>query len=219
MLEFTDSVKILHTGDRQQEITRVTKRIYIILNKLCNNKITINQIISPEYRHDITEAIQILNSHSYQHNYIHQGNVVDCGKSSMPRYKLIDFGSMRETPKNPEEKDYDKISIQLIIEELTTHVKALAAIKAKKDAEKAAKDDAEKAAKEAAAEAARKFEIIQKSYPELRKKYRFMVTNYISEYLHSVCTKAVVSSSYKSPEKGLNYHVPNGYPSATFEFE
>ncbi len=94
MLEFTGSVKILHTGDRQQEITRVTKRIYIILNKFCNNNLTREQKLSKKFNDEILDAINILNSHGYDHGDTHLGNVVDCGESSDPRYKLIDFGLM-----------------------------------------------------------------------------------------------------------------------------
>jgi hypothetical protein len=138
----------------------------------------------------------------------------------MPRYKLIDFGSMRKTSKNPTEKDYDITSIESLIEKQTTRAMTLADIKARADvadaAEKMAAD--EMAAKKF--ELQRKFEIIQKYYPELRKRYRFMVTHYISEYLNTMCLqKKSVRTSYISPEKSYSYHERVTYPSATFDFE
>ena len=70
------------------------------------------------------------------------------------------------------------------------------------------------------AELQKNFEIIQKSYPELIKRYRFMVTHYISEYLNTMCLqKKSVITSYTSPKEGDNYHEQVTYPTATFEFE
>ena len=238
MLDFTDSVKIVQKSNQI-----VTSRIYIILNKFCNNNLTREQKLSKKFNDEILDALKILNSHGYQHADPHLGNVVDCGEFSIPQYKLIDFGNMRKTCKDESSvSDISKfqntkrpLEDELYWENFYKQKGAAKAKAAEEAAAKAAAKAAEEAAAKAAEEAAkkraadeiaakkvelqRKFEIIQKSYPELRKKYRFMITNYISEYLHSVCPKAVVSSSYKSPEEGLNYHDPNGYPSATFEFE
>lgn len=95
MLDFTDNVKMVQKKD-QRLFNIDTNRIYIILNKFCNNKITKEQIISEKFKSDITIALEILNSHGYEHGDTHLGNVVDCGKSkpSEPQYKLIDFGLM-----------------------------------------------------------------------------------------------------------------------------
>ena len=93
MLDFTDNVKMVKKKD-EQLFNIDTNRIYIILNKFCNNKITKDQIISKKFESDITNALEILNSYGYEHGDPHLGNVVDCGESSDPRYKLIDFGLM-----------------------------------------------------------------------------------------------------------------------------
>lgn len=229
MLDFTDSVKIVQKSNQI-----VTKRIYIILNKFCNNDLTKEQKLSKKFNDEILHALKILNSHGYEHADSHLGNIVDCGESSIPQYKLIDFGNMRK-PYDGSVSDISKFIIAKQPLEDEKYLEDFYKERAAKAAEEAAAKAAAKAAEEAAAEAAKKrvadeiaakkaklqkkFEIINKYYFELRKMYRFMVTNYISEYLYSVCPKAVVSSSYKSQERGLNYHNPCGYPSATFEFE
>jgi hypothetical protein len=236
MLDFKDYVKIVQ---RSKQIF-VTKRIYIILNKFCNNNLTREQKLSEKFNDEILDALKILNSHGYQHADPHFGNVVDCGESSIPQYKLIDFGNMRITWKGKGSvSDISKfqntkrtLENEIYWENRDKQNQADKAKAAAKAAEEAAAEAAAKAAEEAAKKRAadeiaakkvelqRKFEIIQKYYPQLRKRFRFMITHYISEYLHSVCPKAVVaSSSYKFPEKGLNYRVPNGYPTATFKFE
>ena len=92
MLEFTDNVKILQSEGRKI----VTNQIYIILNKLCNSKITTDQIISEKFYIDITNALKILNGNGYEHGDIRFNNIVDCGNFSIPQYKLIDFGLMRK---------------------------------------------------------------------------------------------------------------------------
>ena len=92
VLEFTDSVKIV-----SRVSTRSINKIYIILNKFCNNKLSKEQILSEKFHDDIYEALMILTSHGYCHNDTKFDNIVDCGEDSNPRYKLIDFGNMRET--------------------------------------------------------------------------------------------------------------------------
>jgi len=93
MLDFTDNVKMVQKKD-ERLFNIDTNRIYIILNKFCNNKITKDQIISKKFESDITNALEILNLYGYEHGDPHLGNVVDCGESSEPQYKLIDFGLM-----------------------------------------------------------------------------------------------------------------------------
>ena len=92
VLEFTDSVKIV-----SRVSTRSINKIYIILNKFCNNNISKEQKLSEKFHDDIYEALMILSSHGYCHNDTKFDNIVDCGEDSNPRYKLIDFGNMRET--------------------------------------------------------------------------------------------------------------------------
>ena len=181
MLEFTDNVEIHNLDDKIP-----TKKIYIVLNKFCNNNLTSEQKLSKKFKDEILHALEILNSHGYIHADAHLGNVVDCGEDSNPQYKLIDFGNMKKTTK-------DTISDIGIFLSKVYDIEIL--------------------------NYERKFKIIKKYYRELRQRYRFMITNYISEYLHSVCPKAVVSSSYISPEKDDNYHERVAYPSATFVFE
>ena len=185
MLEFTNSVKILQIYNNQV----VNKRIYIILNKFCNNKLTREQKLSEQFTSEIHRALIILNSHGYMHGDPKLDNIVECKESSINQYKLIDFGFMRKISKG------NTFDIRLFYEHLLSEQEA------------------------AKVELQTKFKIIQKYYLELRKRFRFMITNYISEYLNSMCPKAVVSSSYKSPENGLNYRDHTGYPSATFDFE
>jgi serine/threonine protein kinase len=92
VLEFTDSVKIV-----SRVSTRSINKIYIILNKFCNNELSNEQKLSRQFHDEIYEALMILTSHGYCHNDTKFDNIVDCGKDSIPRYKLIDFGNMRET--------------------------------------------------------------------------------------------------------------------------
>jgi hypothetical protein len=114
MLEFTDNVQILRGGVNPPIFT---KRIYIILNKFCNNKITEGQIISEKFHHDITHALNVLNSHLYEHSDIDLGNLVDCGESSIPQYMAIDFGRMKKTSRI---STYDIHRIDSIIEKAQT---------------------------------------------------------------------------------------------------
>jgi hypothetical protein len=231
MLEFTNSVKIV---TKDKEI--VTSQIYIILNKFCNNIITDEDVTSDIFSREIHHALRILNSHEYLHGDLHLNNVVDCGEYSNPRYKLIDFGKMGK--KNPREEDYGKKSFDTEIAGLKHKLNsrnahnayinfmglapephsAATASETAHNLTQQQNDPKEKAANKASLQT--KFKIIHDFYPELRKMYRFMMTNYISEYLHSLCPKAVVvSSSYKSKEEGLNYRERLAYPSATFKFE
>ena len=182
MLEFTDYVEIHNLGDKIP-----TKKIYIVLNKFCNNNLTIEQKLSKKFNDEICHALEILNSHGYIHADAHLGNVVDCGEDSNPQYKLIDFGNMKKTTKD-------------ITSDIGIFLSKVYDIKI--------------------SNYERKFKIIEKYYPQLRKRFRFMITNYISEYLNSKCLKKKsVTTSYTSREEGSNYDQPVDYPSATFDFE
>ena len=115
VLEFTDNVEI----ERRSAITikRInTKRIYVVLNKFCNNEITIEQITSKKFHDEILGALEVLNSHGYGHADAHLGNVVDCGELSEPQYKLIDFGNMRPTMQYYKNAHSDKLFFEARIE-------------------------------------------------------------------------------------------------------
>ena len=119
VLEFKDNVQILKEG-RSGDIERIyTKRIYIILNKFCNNKITKEQKTSKQFHDEILGALEILNSHGYGHDDAHLGNVVDCGELSEPRYKLIDFGDMIRTEQYYKNAHSDKFFFEFRIKELS----------------------------------------------------------------------------------------------------
>ena len=61
-----------------------------------------------------------------------------------------------------------------------------------------------------------KFNTLEKYYPELRRRLRFMISDYISKYLYSNCPEAsYITVSYLT--KDSNYHGV-GFPSATFGF-
>ena len=105
MLNFTDNVKMVQKKD-ERLFNIDTNRIYIILNKFCNNNLTREQKLSKKFNDEILDAINILNSHGYEHGDAHLGNVVDCGESSDPRYKLIDFGLMDTTSSFTNDEKY-----------------------------------------------------------------------------------------------------------------
>lgn len=63
-----------------------------------------------------------------------------------------------------------------------------------------------------------KFKAIEKYYPELRKRIRFMISNYVSRYLQYMCPKSSVTVSYQINDWVSN-HSNVDYPSATIEFE
>jgi len=110
VLEFTDNVEIETERRSASKIKRIsTKRIYIILNKFCNNEITIEQITSEKFHDEILGALEVLNSHGYGHADTHLGNVVDCGELSEPQYMLIDFGNMRPTMQYYKNAHSDKL--------------------------------------------------------------------------------------------------------------
>ena len=235
MLEFTDNVEIHNRDDKIH-----TKKIYIILNKFCNSP-TIEQKLSKKFYDNIIDALEILDSHEYGHGDAHLNNVVDCGKDSNPQYKLIDFGMLTDFEYMKRERSYlpfsrhknNKTLFEAEINKLKIYFedwrkRSIASQPDKDPADFTAKayhDDLQQShaaylAASKKAELQKKFEIIQKSYPELIKRYRFMVTHYISEYLNMMCLqKKSVRTSYISPEKGDNYDEPVSYPSATFEFE
>lgn len=116
VLEFTDNVEIEKErfGSKIKRIS--TKRIYIILNKFCNNEMTIEQITSEKFHDEILGALEVLNSHGYGHADAHLGNVVDCGELSEPQYKLIDFGNMRPTMQYYKNAHSDKLFFEARIE-------------------------------------------------------------------------------------------------------
>ena len=66
-----------------------------------------------------------------------------------------------------------------------------------------------------------KFETIKSYYPNLFKKFRFMLSNFISEYLYSLCPEASVKISYEKEGRAHNFYYDGDYyyPSATFEFQ
>lgn len=63
-----------------------------------------------------------------------------------------------------------------------------------------------------------KFKAIEKYYPELRKKIRYMMSNYMSRFLYSVCPKSSVTVSYDQRDHDY-YRDSISYPAATIEFE
>ena len=62
-----------------------------------------------------------------------------------------------------------------------------------------------------------KFEKIESYYPHLVKRSRFMLSNFMSEYLYSLCPQASVKVSFEERAGGYRSNVV--YPSATFEFQ
>jgi hypothetical protein len=95
ILEFLDNVDILEKGFPLGSKRISTKKLYIVLNKFCNNEMTREQQLYPKFKGEILDALKILNSYGYRHADTHLKNVVDCGKSQ-PQYKLIDFGNMEK---------------------------------------------------------------------------------------------------------------------------
>ena len=63
-----------------------------------------------------------------------------------------------------------------------------------------------------------KFKLIDDYYPYLVSRFRFMISNFISEYLYSICPQASFKVSYRYKQQAGHYHNID-YPSATFEFE
>lgn len=112
VLEFADNIEIL----KKERIS--TKRCYVVLNKFCNNKLTIQQKTSKKFHDEILGALEILNSHGYGHADPHLDNVVDCGESSDPQYKLIDFGNMRKTLQYYKNAHSDKLFFESRLERL-----------------------------------------------------------------------------------------------------
>ena len=256
VLEFTDSVKIV-----SRVSTRSINKIYIILNKFCNNKLSKEQILSEKFHDDIYEALMILTSHGYCHNDTKFDNIVDCGEDSNPRYKLIDFGNMRETHlKIGERNGYEYFLEQIdsldleeegiggrwrkvledahatrklkdyeinaatfaaplirVADDAAKKGRKFAAAASKKERDIAAPDiDAAHAAamkiaheKVEAIDGETKLEVVKKYYPQLRGLLRYMIKNYMSNYMLSKCNISTVS--YKEEE--------GNYPSATFQFE
>ena len=63
-----------------------------------------------------------------------------------------------------------------------------------------------------------KFKLIDDYYPYLVSRFRFMISNFISKYLYSICPQASFKVSYEYKQQPGYYHNID-YPSATFEFE
>lgn len=63
-----------------------------------------------------------------------------------------------------------------------------------------------------------KFKVIDDYYPYLVSRFRFMMSNFMSEYLYSICPQASVKVSYQDKHY-KKYYRNVTYPSATFEFE
>jgi hypothetical protein len=63
-----------------------------------------------------------------------------------------------------------------------------------------------------------KFKILEDYYPQLRRRIRFMISNYMSKYLHSICPQASVDTSYKNQDQ-RSYYRGVEFPSVTFHFE
>ena len=63
-----------------------------------------------------------------------------------------------------------------------------------------------------------KFKVIDDYYPYLVSRFRFMMSNFMSEYLYSICPQASVKVSYQYQQENTYYRNVI-YPSATFEFE
>jgi hypothetical protein len=64
-----------------------------------------------------------------------------------------------------------------------------------------------------------KFKILEDYYPQLRRRIRFMISNFMSKYLHSICPQASVETSYKYHDDERSYYRGVEFPSVTFHFE
>ena len=215
VFEFTDGVTIesFHSSTRE--------KVYVILNKLCkdNDKISTEQKLSPNFHDDIYEALMILASHGFCHNDTHLNNIVDCGEDSKPRYKLIDFGLMTRTRCKIGTPDgYQRFLDKLdaldkgkgnryqttvnagILAELNAETFAADAMKTMKTAHEKVK----------AIDGEIKLEVVENYFPQLRRLLRYMISNYMSNYMLK-CNISGVTISYEGVE--------DNYPSATFHFE
>jgi len=64
ILEFLDNVDILEKGFFPLGSKRIsTKKLYIVLNKFCNNEMTREQQLDPKFKGEILDALKILNSY------------------------------------------------------------------------------------------------------------------------------------------------------------
>ena len=219
VFEFTDGVTIesYHSSTRE--------KVYVILNKLCKDKISTEQKLSPKFHDDIYEALMILASHGFCHNDTHLNNIVDCGEDSKPRYKLIDFGLMNRTRcKIGEPYGYQKFLKKL--DDLQNSGKEMDVGKGNRY--KTMVEDtgilSELNAESFAADAARaarekvkvidgeiKLEVVKNYFPQLRGLLHYMISNYMSNYMLK-CNISGVTISYEGVEDVK-------YPSATFHFE
>jgi hypothetical protein len=211
ILEFLDDVEILQQGWGGVTNRISIKTLYILLNKLCNNKMTIEQKLDPNFKSEILDALKILNSYGYHHADAHLENVVDCGSSSQPQYKLIDFGQMEKLSQQYYFSDEHAVTNQ---------------INEARKAEKKAAAEANAAAKaKAAAEAnpaqyaeyTTKFDKVKKDFHKLIKQFRSMVNAYMSEYFYSKCSQASMLTSSHENEYDPQIEYSN-FPQVTFTF-
>jgi hypothetical protein len=214
VFEFTDGVTIASYNSSTRR-----DKVYVILNKLCkdNDKISTEQKLSPKFHDDIHEALMILASHGFCHKDTHLNNIVDCGEDSKPRYKLIDFGLMDRTRCKIGTPD----GYQLFLKKLdvldkgkgnryqtTVNAGILAELNAETFAADAMKTAHEKVK---AIDGEIKLEVVKNYFPQLRGLLRYMISNYMSNYMLK-CNISGVTISYEGVEDVK-------YPSATFHFE
>jgi hypothetical protein len=227
MLEFEDKVEINSSSSSKR-----TNKVYIILNKFCKilRGHIEEKILSEQFHDEIYEALMILTSHGYCHGDTKFDNIVDCGESSNPRYKLIDFSEMKETRlKIGTRRGYQAFLNE--IDDFTGFVTGRRGIRWQKVLDAASKKpkdyeiNAATFAARVAADAAKKeqktkFEVVKKYYYQLRELLRYTISNYMSYYILSLLTCNVyhVTIVYKK-ELEINYDIPVEYPSAVFQFE
>ena len=122
VLEFAEGVSILAEDrplDKYPDYKRpapiTSKKIYIVLNKLCNDSTKISRIqqYSKKFNYEILESLMVLTSHGYCHGDTYLFNIADCGEDSTPQYKLIDFGKMRKSKSGTCYNDFRRFLTQI----------------------------------------------------------------------------------------------------------
>lgn len=219
ILEFLDNVEILQQEYGWGGTKRISiKTLYILLNKFCNNKMTIEQQLDPKFKSEILDALKILNSYGYRHADTHLENVVDCGSSSQPQYKLIDFGKMEKMPERYYLSDEDVFTKNIDDKEWEAWAAQAAKKRAAAEANAAAKAKAAAEANAAHyAEYTTKFEKVKKDFHKLIKQFRSMVNAYMSEYFYSKCSQASMLTSSHENEYDPQREYSN-FPQVTFTF-
>jgi hypothetical protein len=219
ILEFLDNVEILQQEYRWGGTKRISiKTLYILLNKLCNNKMTIEQKLDPKFKSEILDALKILNSYGYRHADTHLENVVDCGSSSQPQYKLIDFGNMEKMSQQYYFSDEHAFTKEIDIASWEAWAAQAAEKKAAAEANAAAKAKAAAEANAAQyAEYTTKFDKVKKDFHKLIKQFRSMVNAYMSEYFYSKCSQASMLTSSHENEYDPQIEYSN-FPQVTFTF-